>query len=64
MPAIIICNGCGKQAKMIEGENCHYHKPHSWFERSDEDGILVACSRECVAKISKETGKTGMIMLS
>ncbi len=62
MPAEIICDGCGKREKMIHGADGNFHKPHNWFQRNDEDGIQVACSRECVEIISKNTGKPSIIL--
>ena len=56
-----ICDGCGKrQSGSSNGHN--WFKPHDWFERSDKDGIQTACSRECIDKISKKTGKTKVII--
>ena len=61
MSAIIICDGCGKEAK-AEEHNGNFHKPSSWFQRSDDDGIQVACSRECIKKVSKDSGKTSVVL--
>lgn len=64
MSAIIICDGCGLRAPMESGGvgNSQWFKPRSWFERSDEDGIQSACSRECIDKIATKTGKTRVII--
>lgn len=61
MAAESICDGCGKRAPM---ENWHgtWHKPHSWFERSDKDGCQTACSRECIDVIAKKTGKSPVVL--
>lgn len=61
MSAEIICDGCGKRAPMAEINN-QFFKPMSWFQRSDKDGIQVACSRECISKIAKKSGKTDMVL--
>ena len=61
MSAEITCDGCGKKAPM-PAYSGNWHKPHSWFERSDDDGIQSACCRECIDKISKKTGKTGVVI--
>lgn len=61
MAAEIICDGCGKREKMVEGVDGNFHKPYDWFQRSDGDGIQVACSRECVKKVAEKTGKTFII---
>jgi hypothetical protein len=56
-----ICDGCGKE--MLAGNNGRdYLKPSSWFQRGDEDGIQDACSRECIDKISKKSGKTSVVL--
>jgi len=61
MAAEAICDGCEKRAPM-EYFNGSWHKPRSWFERSDKNGPQTACSRECVDKIAAATGKTGVIL--
>lgn len=40
----------------------NWFKPHSWYERSDDDGIQSACSRECIKKIAEKTGKTSCVL--
>jgi len=57
------CDGCGKEAPGIRyGEHNHeWLKPHSWFQRSDKDGIQDACSRECIEKIAEKSGKTKVV---
>ena len=60
MEANFVCHGCGKRKSGV----CHGHtwqKPKHWYEYKDGDGTLVACSRVCVATISKDTGKTSKI---
>lgn len=61
MAAESICDGCGKRAPM-EAWNQNWHKPGSWFERGDEDGIQTACCRECIVKIAEKTGKTSVVL--
>lgn len=39
-----------------------FTKPPQWFQRSDKDGIQIACSRECIEEISKRTGKTSVVL--
>lgn len=59
------CDGCGKKEKAAYypgNPSAGYHKPEKWFERGDDEGMQVACSRECVEKISKESGKTAVIL--
>lgn len=57
-----ICDGCDKvqdAEKGIKGELC---KPKNWFTRMDDDGEQHACSRECIQQISRETGKTSVVL--
>ena len=61
MAAEIICDGCGKRLPMLNF-NGTWFKPSSWYERSDENGIQSACSRECIAVISIKTGKTSVVI--
>jgi hypothetical protein len=57
------CDGCGATAV---GEfwphTNEWHKPPAWFQRSDEDGVQLACSRECIGRIAEATGKTKVVM--
>lgn len=56
-----ICDVCGKRANACVGR-LDFHKPHSWYNRKDEDGIQVACSRECIDIIAKNSGKTNIVL--
>jgi hypothetical protein len=62
MAAIWVCDGCGKQEPAKTYGNHTLGKPHDWFERSDEDGVQSACSRECIEKIAANTGKTDLVL--
>lgn len=62
MAAEAICDGCGERQPMVAGRDGNWHKPRSWFERSDEDGIQTACSRECIQKIAEKSGKTSVVL--
>jgi hypothetical protein len=55
------CDGCGKKEK-AESNHGQWQKPRLWFQRSDENGIQTACSRECIKKISEKTGKTAVVL--
>ncbi len=57
-----ICDGCGKRAKAVYYGGIRWFKPHSWFQRSDDDGPQDACSRECIEKAAKKTGKTDLVL--
>lgn len=62
MAAEFICDGCGRRAPAVEGRDGNYHKPRSWFQRSDDDGIQLACNRECIKKIAEDSGKTSVVL--
>jgi hypothetical protein len=52
MSAIIVCDGCGKQAPASAGGYA-WHKPSDWFERTDPDTgeQLTACCRPCIDEV-------------
>lgn len=54
------CDGCGKEEPAIEMPH-GFFKPHDWYQRKDEDGQQVACSRSCIEKIAAKSGKTGLV---
>lgn len=60
MACKFICDGCGKEAevKYLNG----WWKPSNWFQRSDDEGAQIACSRECIDKVAERTGKTGLVL--
>lgn len=59
-----ICDGCGKRESAVfyPNGNRNWCKPERWFQRTDENGPQDACSRDCVDKIAKKSGKTGVIL--
>ena len=61
MACEFICDGCAKRAPATHNGR-DWFKPSAWFQRSDEDGIQVACSRECIEKIAANTGKTSVVL--
>ena len=61
MAAEFICDGCGKRAAGVAGRY-NWLKPNHWYERSDNDGIQTACSRECIENVAKETGKSTLVL--
>ena len=62
MSATIKCDGCGKEARMEAGPHGNWFKPVKWYQRSDEDGIQDACSRDCIDKIAQKSGKTAVVL--
>ncbi len=61
MGVMYVCDNCGKQALAGSNKMGNWLKPATWYTRTDEDGTLVACSRECVEIVSKKTGKPNVI---
>ena len=61
MPVEFICDGCGKRCPGTFS-NGQWHKPALWYQRSDEDGPQLACSRECIETIAEKTGKTSVVL--
>ena len=61
MGMIAVCDGCGEQTPMTSNWR-GWFKPPSWFERVDEDGIQIACSRECIDRVAERTGKTSVVL--
>lgn len=60
MACEFICDGCGKREPgypLMMG----WGKPRDWYERTDSDGRQTACSRSCIEKIAKKSGKTAVV---
>jgi len=57
-----ICDGCGKRVPGVPAMGGRWMKPSHWYERSDDDGIQSACSRECIDKIAEKSGKTSVVL--
>lgn len=59
MSAEFICDACNRREKGSRFGG----KPRDWYEREDIDiGVQHACSRDCIAKIAKQTGVTGLVV--
>ena len=56
------CDGCGAKAPAAQGQLGIWLKPYDWYQRSDEDGIQVACSMKCIELIGDKTGKTKLVL--
>lgn len=61
MSVEFICDGCGKRASGTNRFGSHF-KPSDWYERGDDDGSQLACSRECVKRIAAKTGKPDTVL--
>jgi hypothetical protein len=61
MACEFICDGCGKR-QVVFRYPAGWFSPSSWFERSDEDGGQVACSRACIEKVAAASGKTDVVL--
>lgn len=62
MSAIVTCDGCGKTAPMEAGRDGNWHKPRLWYQRSDDDGIQTACTRECIDTIAAASATTRVVL--
>lgn len=62
MACFFECDGCGKREPGENNRTGHWFKPRDWYERSDKDGTQTACSRACIAKVAKATGKTSVVL--
>lgn len=56
-----VCDGCGKREPAVLYPGGLF-KPAAWYERSDEDGVQHACSRECIEKVARTSGKTSVVL--
>lgn len=61
MGVLFICDGCGKSEAGLYSNRC-WHKPKHWYQRADDDGAQIACSRECIETIAEVTGKTDVVL--
>lgn len=57
-----ICDGCGKRQAVAGTRSGDFLKPRDWFQRTDDDGTQIACSRECIEKVANATGKTAVVL--
>ena len=62
MAVEFICDGCGKRGAGMSNRLGDWFKPHSWYSRTDDDGTQLACSRPCIEKIAKASGKTDVVL--
>lgn len=63
MAVVCICDGCGKQEPAEHSSTGGgIFKPRLWYGRKDADGEQLACSRECIEKVAKKTGKTSVVL--
>lgn len=59
---LFFCDGCGAGAPGQHNRMGDWFKPASWFQRSDDDGVQIACSRHCIDLIAKKSGKTSVVV--
>ena len=62
MGAEWICDSCGKRAAGVASRYGEWFSPSQWFERTDEDGTQVACSRACIEAVAEKSGKTSVVL--
>ena len=61
---IYVCGGCGRKERAgwwKQNINRGFVKPADWYERADESGIQIACSRRCIDTIAARTGKPASV---
>lgn len=56
------CDGCGVKCEGEFGRGGEAFKPRHWYQRSDESGVQMACSRPCIDKIAAKSGKTSVVL--
>ena len=56
------CDGCDKLGEARIQRSGTILRPKDWFERMDEKGYQIACSRECVASVAAATGRSAAIL--
>lgn len=59
---IFICDGCGKQEEGSFSRSGDALKPRLWYQRSDDEGVQLACSRRCIKRVAEKTGKTSLVL--
>jgi hypothetical protein len=59
---LFTCDGCGRQAPGYANRHGHWFKPHEWYQRTDQDGTQLACSRACIETVAVQTGKTPAVL--
>jgi hypothetical protein len=62
MAVEFICDACGKRQEGFASRMGEYFRPNTWFQRSDDDGTQLACSRECIDEIAAKSGKTNVVL--
>jgi len=62
MAVKFVCDACGKEQPGEFNRQGNAFKPAHWFQRSDDDGTQVVCSRECIDKLAAITGKTRVVL--
>ena len=62
MAVEFICDGCKKRAPGWANRQGDWFKPSRWYQRTDDDGTQLACSRECIEKVAEETKKTSVVL--
>jgi len=62
MAAEAICDACGRREPMHASRRGDWLKPSLWYQRTDDDGTQLVCSRECVERLARVTGKTNVVL--
>jgi hypothetical protein len=56
------CDGCGLLGQGHHNRMGDWFKPSHWYQRGDEEGVQLACSRRCIDLIAQKSGKTSVVL--
>lgn len=62
MSCKFVCDGCGKEAEGSVNRQGQWFKPSAWYQRTDDNGTQLACSRECIDRVAEKTGATRVVV--
>lgn len=62
MTCKFVCDGCGKEQPAYANRFGDWFKPSQWYQRSDDTGTYVTCSRECIDKLAEKTGMSKLVL--
>lgn len=56
------CDGCGRTEPGYANRGGSWFTPSHWYQRTDDDGTQIACSRACIELIATQSSKTGVVV--
>jgi len=54
MACKFICDGCGKEERVVISPDKVFRKPQSWFGKGEAEDFQLVCSLECVDKLKEK----------